>query len=1205
MSDAKALPTWCLPGETVKTTFEGVFGFYPVDTRGKPLCSDALDTNLAGPVPETTTATGAIRLDHNNPNDTGSGPRSKSRVRGAQDTSDIPLDHIQPGKGHRHQQHHAHHGHGHQQHHSRSRTYPHGTASSSYDTHSTSSQPGPHSLTRLVITNFRLCSLPPLVADQDSIRLQVTLGSIASLAMQGCQITITLKFDSSQYIISQAPQGPLQIVDVLTTLRRVVFNEDTKPRFPFLMGWELLGADTKEGLGVISGHTQHPGNTKKGSLWTAEDIIAPLSDSEPEQPGHQQKNGSQTKELQRTIKLGWDGGFNLRQEFERLQYDKNLWTVAHVNADYELSPTYPERFIMPAAFLGLDTKPFSNSQTTGLPPKTGFRPQGQSSGPNAHNQYPPVPHRYPPTQPSLSQPEDSDACLRQLAAFRSNRRFPIICWKAPDSGLVLMRSAQPMVGFLGARGPEDELYIRTVLNTACREHQLLHGNKITPRLCIMDARAYSSAVANGYLGGGRENPDHYPNGSISYMSLGNIHVISSSHQALLKAVSTQSDSPNWYSVIESTGWLTHVADVLKAAAGRDGVVGRMLEGHSSVLVHCTDGWDRTTQLVSLAQILLDPYYRTINGLRVLIEKEWLSCGHPFHSRTEVAPNQKKPSTPTTDEESSESWKSGANAIHSSPNGAKESLSYSRKWLNRVYGEQDTRLDPKPIPSFSYHIDSQQQQENMPRHTSTPFYANHPFPEPLSSNQTRGSPAFSEQGSSQQQQQRHSTTPVNAQTVPISPSPVFLLFLTCVHHIVQQHPDQFEFNDYLLLVLARAASGFSPFGDFLFNSERERAQERLRERSPSIWKWIRRNRGWFTNRDFIPDDEPTMQNGSSSLALWREKVLQVQTGGRYTTLWSEYYFNTTPTWYPDTRTVLSTPLYLYGRKGREAHQVLRRQQHQQHHAWNLPNSWWSSRFDQNQLQMLTFPGLSPQQQQHTRTPLPSLADGPVPARVTTIPPGLALLRGEEMYTYYMLAQHLRATRRRQVEKALLAWREWTKERKETKSVQEAGWILSGVSEESSSQEDGALDHHDDSEDDDDEDGSDSDDQVTAGANSRTLPNRRSKKRSSIRRSPPELKIVAARKGIRIEMERIMEGEPFFGEGPVQHEDETDEEPEPEPEQLSVEAGMKAALGTRMENLRDIRLGMMTDLQMDDLDESFDDFGFPVSLVQVNTAAVARV
>lgn len=30
-----------------------------------------------------------------------------------------------------------------------------------------------------------------------------------------------------------------------------------------------------------------------------------------------------------------------------------------------------------------------------------------------------------------------------------------------------------------------------------------------------------------------------------------------------------------------------------------------------VLVHCSDGWDRTPQIVSLAELMLDPYYRTV------------------------------------------------------------------------------------------------------------------------------------------------------------------------------------------------------------------------------------------------------------------------------------------------------------------------------------------------------------------------------------------------------------------------------------------------------------------------------------------------------------------------------------------------------------------------------------------------------------------
>lgn len=36
----------------------------------------------------------------------------------------------------------------------------------------------------------------------------------------------------------------------------------------------------------------------------------------------------------------------------------------------------------------------------------------------------------------------------------------------------------------------------------------------------------------------------------------------------------------------------------------------------SVLVHCSDGWDRTAQVCSVASVLLDPYYRTLKGFMV-------------------------------------------------------------------------------------------------------------------------------------------------------------------------------------------------------------------------------------------------------------------------------------------------------------------------------------------------------------------------------------------------------------------------------------------------------------------------------------------------------------------------------------------------------------------------------------------------------------
>ena len=61
-------------------------------------------------------------------------------------------------------------------------------------------------------------------------------------------------------------------------------------------------------------------------------------------------------------------------------------------------------------------------------------------------------------------------------------------------------------------------------------------------------------------------------------------------------------------------------------------VARSLASGKNVLVHCSDGWDRTSQLCALAGLLLDPYYRTIEGFQVLVEKDWIRFGHQFGVR---------------------------------------------------------------------------------------------------------------------------------------------------------------------------------------------------------------------------------------------------------------------------------------------------------------------------------------------------------------------------------------------------------------------------------------------------------------------------------------------------------------------------------------------------------------------------------------------
>jgi hypothetical protein len=75
-------------------------------------------------------------------------------------------------------------------------------------------------------------------------------------------------------------------------------------------------------------------------------------------------------------------------------------------------------------------------------------------------------------------------------------------------------------------------------------------------------------------------------------------------------------------------WLRLIATLLEGGVR----VAARLQGGASVLVHCSDGWDRTSGLTALAQLLVDPYFRTLEGACVLLQKEWVSFGHQFARR---------------------------------------------------------------------------------------------------------------------------------------------------------------------------------------------------------------------------------------------------------------------------------------------------------------------------------------------------------------------------------------------------------------------------------------------------------------------------------------------------------------------------------------------------------------------------------------------
>ena len=88
-------------------------------------------------------------------------------------------------------------------------------------------------------------------------------------------------------------------------------------------------------------------------------------------------------------------------------------------------------------------------------------------------------------------------------------------------------------------------------------------------------------------------------------------------------------STNFLSSLEATQWINFISQLLSTSTEIASIP--HLE-ERPVVVHCSDGWDRTAQVVALAEILLDPFYRTFDGFKVLIEREWLSFGHKFSDR---------------------------------------------------------------------------------------------------------------------------------------------------------------------------------------------------------------------------------------------------------------------------------------------------------------------------------------------------------------------------------------------------------------------------------------------------------------------------------------------------------------------------------------------------------------------------------------------
>ena len=210
----------------------------------------------------------------------------------------------------------------------------------------------------------------------------------------------------------------------------------------------------------------------------------------------------------------------------------------------------------------------------------------------------------------------NEQVLKGTAKFRSRGRIPLLSWYNKSNSASLTRCSQPRTGVARHRSRDDEAFVESIRNTSQ-----------SGRLIIFDARPKANAIANMATGGGAEVMSHYRNCSLYFLNIPNIHVMRESFNRLSEICWKKNDS-KWLTELEGTGWLHHIHLLLKASLQ----IALELEKGTACVIRCSDGWDRTAQLSSLAQVLVDPFYRTIEGLQVLVEREWLRYGHKFGER---------------------------------------------------------------------------------------------------------------------------------------------------------------------------------------------------------------------------------------------------------------------------------------------------------------------------------------------------------------------------------------------------------------------------------------------------------------------------------------------------------------------------------------------------------------------------------------------
>ena len=341
----------------------------------------------------------------------------------------------------------------------------------------------------------------------------------------------------------------------------------------------------------------------------------------------------------------------------------------------------------------------------------------------------------------------SDEDIKKCATYRTKERFPALTYRYKKNGKCIWRSSQTKSGIKGKTNKD------VVLLTKIAE-----GSK---KLYVFDARPLLNAWANKLKGAGYEDISQYPdiNMQLLFCGIPNIHAVRGSCHKVYSTLCFKNENEDKKTKaknnMDSGNWYDSIIILIKGAFQ----ISEAIKNDNTVLIHCSDGWDRTTQLSCTSQLILDKRFRTLDGFICLIEKDWLTFGHQFRYRCGM-------------------------------------------------------YCPSDSPS---HVASENQK-----------------------------------------------------------SPVFIQWLDAVYQIMQQNICKFEFNSELLFFLANEIFT-GKYGTFLFNNEQERQLYNAREKTVSVWSYVKENEYRFLNPIYNPDDNLPFTMNYKRVQLWTKYFFRFEEG----------------------------------------------------------------------------------------------------------------------------------------------------------------------------------------------------------------------------------------------------------------------------------------------------------------------------------------